>query len=391
MLIPPADRLNLVGEYFFSKKLREVAALRAQGRDIINLGIGSPDMTPSNLTIDGLCEAASEPDNHGYQPYNGTLNLRAAFAAWYKRTYKVTVDPASQVLPLLGSKEGIFHTSMAFLNPGDQVLIPDPGYPSYAAVTQLVGAEPVPYDLSDESGWLPDLHRLAKIDLSRVKLMWANYPHMPTGALATQDDLQKLVDFARDHQILLCHDNPYSLILNPKPPLSILSCRGAFECCIELNSLSKSHNMAGWRVGMVVGAAEYLQPILNVKSNMDSGMFLPVQKAAIAALKNSSEWHREQNLMYRERRKRACELMRALNCTCESVRPGLFVWANTPDAIADIPAFLDQILYEAGVFLTPGIIFGNNGARYVRASLCVAEEVLSEAVRRIKNFMETKR
>lgn len=390
MIIDKADRLDKVGEYFFSRKLREVAKLRARGHDIINLGIGSPDLPPSPQTVAALELAASDPRSHGYQPYNGTSELRSAFAAWYKRSYQVDLEADTQILPLLGSKEGIFHISQAFLNSGDQVLVPDPGYPSYAAVTRLVGASPIFYDLTEETGWFPDLSELARDDLSRVKLMWINYPHMPTGAVARQRDFERLVDFSLAHEILLCHDTPYGLILNAAPPLSILRCPRAFECCLELNSLSKNHHMAGWRVGMVAGASEYLQAILTIKSNMDSGMFLPVQKAAVAALKNSQAWHAEQNQIYRRRRELACKLMETLDCSYAIDRPGLFVWARVPQQVDDVTSFLDQLLYEAGVFLAPGIIFGRNGERYLRASLCVEESLLEEAIRRIRSFIEGK-
>lgn len=385
MVIQPADRLKSVGEYFFSHKLREVARLRSEGRDVINLGIGSPDLPPSAETV-AMLQAACTDGAHGYQPYNGTPELRSALARWYEHTYDVQLDPQSQVLPLLGSKEGIFHISMAFLNAGDHVLAPDPGYPSYAAVTRLTGAIPVAYDLTAKTNWLPDLIRLAQSDLSRVKLMWLNYPHMPTGGQASRADLSAVVDFAQQHDILVCHDNPYSLILNPEPPLSILSCANAFDCCVELNSLSKSHHMAGWRVGMIAGASEYLHTVLAVKSNMDSGMFLPVQRAAIEALENTRQWHKQQNEIYSRRRDLAYSLMDALSCDYIQNRPGLFVWAKAPDHIRDVPEFLDRVLYQTGVFLTPGVIFGKNGERYIRASLCVPEPAISEAISRIKGI-----
>ncbi len=387
MLIPRADRLAHVGEYFFSRKLREVARLRSEGRDIINLGIGSPDLPPSDETVKELNLAAFGSGSHGYQPYHGTSELRSAMADWYSKTYGVSLQAESQVLPLMGSKEGIFHTSMAFLNPGDQALIPDPGYPSYAAVTHLVGARPVPYDLTDGTGWLPDLQALAKQDLSLVRIMWLNYPHMPTGAQAHGDDFDRVIRFARDQNILIVHDNPYSLILNPEPPLSILSRAGAFDVCLELNSLSKAHHMAGWRVGMLSGHDEYIKAVLTVKSNMDSGMFLPVQRAASAALRNPGDWHVRQNEIYRTRRRLTYALMDALGCKYVKDRPGLFVWAKAPDHIEDIEMFLDKILYEASVFLTPGVIFGKNGERYVRASLCVDEERVAEATERIHSIL----
>ncbi len=388
MQVPLADRLLHVEEYFFSKKLREVANLNAEGAEVVNLGPGGPDLPPSTATRGALAAAAQQPQGHGYQPYNGVPVLREALAAWYLRTYKVQFDARSEVLPLLGSKEGVFFVSLAFLNPGDQVLVPDPGYPSYAAVTKLVGAVPVPYDLKEAENWQIDLEALRQRDLSGVKLMWVNSPHMPTGATLSRQQLTELVAFAREHGILLCHDNPYSLILTQGKPQSVFQVEGAFDCAIELNSLSKSHNMAGWRIGMVLGCSEYLRAILAIQSNMASGMFLPVQLAAVEALKNSPEWHREQNEIYRERRRKVCEIMDLLGCSYERERPGLFVWAKAPDAIRDIFAFLDQILYGAHVFLTPGAIFGRNGERYIRASLCVRSELLDLALARVARFLK---
>lgn len=391
MIVPRAERLAGIQEYFFSRKLREVARLRAEGKAVVNLGIGSPDLPPSKETIAALSAAAYDEANHGYQPYHGTAPLRSEMAAWYQRVYGVELDPDAQVLPLLGSKEGIMYISMAFLDAGDQVLLPDPGYPAYAVATHLAGAEPLPYDLDEAHGWLPDLQKLEATDTARVKLMWVNYPHMPTGALASVHDLARVVGFARSRRILICHDNPYSLVLNPEPPLSIFGVQGAFENCIELNSLSKSYNMAGWRVGMVVGESDYLQTILTFKSNMDSGMFFPVQAAAVVALRNSEEWHTQQNEIYRRRRKLSCELMALLGCTFEAVRPGLFVWGRAPEHMQNIESFLDELLVKAGVFLTPGSIFGKNGERYIRASICVTEEFIQQAIDQIIAFLEVKR
>ncbi len=381
MIIPAARRLAGVSEYYFAKKLRELRQRMSAGEDIINLGIGNPDMSPSDETVKRLISAAVEPHHHGYQPYKGIPALRQAYADWYFSTYGVTLDPESHVLPLIGSKEGIMHVSMAFLNPGDQVLIPNPGYPTYLAVTKLMEAEPFFYDLSEENGWKPDLEALAAQDLSRVKIMWINYPHMPSGAKASAEDFQAMVDFARKHRILLCHDNPYSLVLN-KVPMSVLSADHAWEVAIELNSLSKSHNMAGWRIGMVAGAQAYVDTILRVKSNMDSGMFLPLQEAAVAALHNSYEWHRERNEAYEQRRIIAFQLLDSLGCSYEKDQVGMFVWAKTPLG-QDGFLFSDQILAETLVFLTPGGIFGSQGNGHIRISLCTPKHRLEEALERI--------
>jgi len=389
MRVPLADRLNHVEEYFFSRKLREVAKLNTDGIEVINLGPGGPDLPPSGVTRATLARYVQEPHCHGYQPYNGTPQLRKAMAEWYKQTYSVDLNYESEVLPLLGSKEGIFFISLAFLNPGDEVLVPDPGYPSYAAVARLVGAVPVTYDLRATEDRSIDLEGLAKRDLSRVKVMWANFPHMPTGATQDLTGLAQLVDFARKHNILLCHDNPYSLILNTSAPLSIHRVEDAIDCAIELNSLSKSHHMAGWRIGMAVGHKDYLKALLAVQSNMASGEFLPLQLAAIEALKNTKQWHAEQNTVYRERRRKICELMDLIDCTYESVRPGLFVWAKVPDRVTDVFQFLDDLLYGAHIFLTPGAIFGRNGSRYIRASLCVKSEQIELAIERVRDYLKS--
>ena len=384
-MIATASRLEQISEYYFSAKLQEVRRLVAQGKDIINLGIGNPDLPPSPETIDVLGTAAREDGNHGYQPYRGIPELRSAMAAWYRRTYGVTLDPDRQVLPLMGSKEGIFHIAMAFLNPGDEALLPDPGYPGYAAAVRLAGGKVRRYDLTEEKHWLPDLPALAKSDLSRVKLMWLNYPHMPTGALAAAGDFQRLVDFARERNILLCHDNPYSQILNPAPPLSILRTEGAMDICLELNSLSKSHNMAGWRVGMLLGRPDYLDAVIKVKSNLDSGMFRPLQLAAVQALENSPEWHQAQNQRYRERREAVCRLLDLLGFTYpRQLSAGMFVWAKAPEDILEVDRFLDELLYEAGIFITPGKVFGRNGERYIRISVCQRRARIEQAAERIR-------
>ena len=374
MIIPLANRLKQVEDYYFVKKLEEIKKLTDSGKDIISFGIGSPDMAPSQNTVQALIESARNSKSHGYQPYRGLPELRKGIADFYQDTYKVTLNPANQILPLLGSKEGILHISMAFLNPGDKVLVPDPGYPTYTSVSNLVSAEIVTYDLTEDTGWYPDLEKLGKTDLSQVRLMWINYPHMPTGAKANYDKFAELVAFAKQHYILLCHDNPYSLVLNDEKPLSILSVPGAMEVAIELNSLSKSFNMAGWRVGMVVGREDYLGAILRVKSNVDSGMFLPVQLASIEALKNEEEWHDARNQEYFERRKLIFQFFEKLGFTYDPKQMGLFVWAKAPDHIIDVPAYADTLLYDKNIFVTPGIIFGKNGSRYLRASLCVSQE-----------------
>lgn len=387
MIIPKADRLKPISEFFFSRKLREVAKLNAEGRDIINLGPGGPDLAPSKETIQALTASASFETNHRYQPYTGVEVLRKAIAEWYDRTYDVKLDHANQVLPLLGSKEGVLYVSLAFLNPGDKVLIPDPGYGTYSTIAKLLGAEPVYYNLNEETNWLPDLERLADSDLRNVKMFWINYPHMPTGSEASRADFAKMVEFAREHQMLLCNDNPYSMILNRNEPLSLLSVENAFDCCLEMNSLSKSHNMSGWRVGMVLGHEDYLSTILTVKSNNDSGMFLPVQHAAVEALKNPADWHAQLNKIYAARREKVYKIFDLLNCNYALDKPGLFVWAKAPDEISDIEKYLDEILYDAGVFLTPGKIFGKNGDRYIRSSLCVPEATIDTAISRINKFI----
>ena len=388
MIIPVANRLNGVKEYYFVKKLEEIARLNKEGKKIISFGIGSPDLPPSEATIQALFETAKAPNTHGYQPYRGVPELREAIAAFYKNIYEVTLDGNTQVLPLMGSKEGILHLSMAFLNPGDEVLVPNPGYPTYSSLSNLVGATIRYYALSEQHNWHADIESLEKEDLSKVKIMWVNYPHMPTGAEADPEKLLDLVKFAKRNNILLAFDNPYSLVLNKKKPFSILSLEGAFEVAVELNSLSKSHNMAGWRIGMMLGKKEYLDAVLTVKSNIDSGMFLGLQKAAIKAFENSEEWHTKRNGEYAERRKIIEEILTLLGFEFDPKQVGLFLWAKPTDKTVaeDIPAFVDKLLYEASVFFTPGEIFGTSGKGYMRASLCASREHCTEALGRIKKW-----
>jgi aspartate/methionine/tyrosine aminotransferase len=383
MIIPVAQRLQNVEDYYFVKKLEEIKKLTDSGKDVISFGIGSPDLAPSEQTLKALAESAQNPKHHGYQPYRGLPEFRAAIAKFYLDTYGATLQPASQILPLLGSKEGILHISMAFLNPGDKVLVPDPGYPTYTSVSNLVSAQIMTYDLKEENGWYPDLAELEKQDLKGVKLMWVNYPHMPTGTKAKKEKFIELIAFAKKHSILLCHDNPYNLVLNEEAPMSILSFPGALEVAVELNSFSKSFNMAGWRVGMVLGREDYIGAILRVKSNIDSGMFLPVQHAAIKALENGQKWHEERNKIYADRRNLVFDLFDRLGFSYDRHQTGLFVWAKAPDSIADVPAYSDQLLYEKNIFLTPGFIFGKNGQRYLRASLCVTKERMAQALGRL--------
>jgi aspartate/methionine/tyrosine aminotransferase len=381
-IIAPARRLDAVQEYYFSSKLREIAQMRAQGCPVINLGIGSPDLPPAPEVITALQAHGAAHNNHAYQSYNGIPELRKAFAAWYRRWFEVDLDPDREVLPLLGSKEGIMHISMAFLDPGDVALVPNPGYPTYRSATLLAGGEVREYDLTAENGWFPDLEALAASDLSRVKIMWVNYPHMPTGARASASQLAALVAFARQRGILLVNDNPYAFILNHQP-ISLLSIPGAREVALELNSLSKSHNMAGWRVGVLAGAAPYLQAVLRFKSNMDSGMFKPLQLAAAEALQLDDDWYLQLNTAYRRRRVLAEQLLVQLDCRFDAEQTGLFVWARVPDRYPDGYALSDQLLYDHHLFLTPGGIFGAQGNAYVRISLCSSEEELEEAMGRM--------
>jgi aspartate/methionine/tyrosine aminotransferase len=385
--IKPADRLNTVQEYYFSKKLREVAEMNAAGKNVINLGIGSPDMPPSEEAICELNEQARKEDTHGYQSYIGIPELREGFASFYKKWYGVELNPNKEILPLIGSKEGVLHISMTFLNPGDGVLIPNPGYPTYSSVSQLMSARVMSYDLLESNKWQPDFEALEKMDLTGVKLMWVNYPNMPTGGRATRELFEKLVAFGKKHNILICNDNPYSFILNDER-LSILSVEGAKDCCIEMNSMSKTHNMPGWRIGMLASNPQIVEWILKAKSNVDSGMFKPMQLAAAKALHANVEWYDNNNKAYAARRKWAFQIMDAIGCTYDREQVGLFVWAKIPDTVVSSEVFADKFLYEANVFLTPGFIFGSNGERYIRISLCAKEKILEEALRRIQTVVQ---
>ncbi|MEZ4810565.1 MAG: aminotransferase class I/II-fold pyridoxal phosphate-dependent enzyme [Allomuricauda sp.] len=376
-----ADRLHSVQEYYFSKKLREVRGLIEQGRPIINMGIGSPDLAPSAKVLETLKDSITDAGAHQYQSYQGLPELRKAIADFYQQKFGVIADSAHEILPLMGSKEGIMHISMAFLNEGDKVLLPNPGYPTYASVTRLVGGEPLTYDLKAENGWFPDLKALAKMDLSRVKLMWVSYPHMPTGATATKEQLKLLVDFAHEHGILLVNDNPYSFVLS-KNPTSILSIDGAKKCTLELNSLSKTFNMAGWRVGMVLGSPEHINAVLKVKSNMDSGMFYGIQKGAVVALQSGAEWFAALDEVYNRRRELMFQLVEKLGCQYDKDAVGMFVWSKLPTGSAPSEEFIDQVLYDKDIFIAPGTIFGSNGEGYIRFSLCVKEEKIKEAIER---------
>lgn len=391
MKIQPADRLSLVQEYYFSRKLKEVAKLNAEGKDIISLAIGSPDMPPSQQTIDKLCEVASKPEAHGYQPTMGTPELREAMAGFYKRWYNVDVDPKTEVQPLIGSKEGILHVTLAFVNPGEQVLVPNPGYPTYTSLSKILGAEIVNYNLREDNGWQPDFDELENMDLSRVRLMWTNYPNMPTGGNARRETYERLVAFAKKHNIVVVNDNPYSFILNDKP-MSLLQVPGAKDCCIEFNSMSKSHNMPGWRVGMCVSNPTFISWILKIKSNIDSGTFRGIQLAAAEAYNtNTPEWHREANITtYRRRRDIAEQIMTELDCTFDPNQVGMFLWGKIPDKYKDSEELTERVLHEARVFITPGFIFGSNGQRYIRISLCAKDEKIQEALERVKLMNDNK-
>ena len=384
--IKPAERLSLVSEYYFSRKLKEVAQMNAEGKDIISLAIGSPDMPPSKQTIQTLCEVASRPDTHGYQPTMGTPELRKAMADFYKRWYGVDLNPATEIQPLIGSKEGILHVTLAFVNPGEEVLVPNPGYPTYTSLSKILGAKVVNYNLMEDNGWQPDFEQLEKMDLSRVKLMWTNYPNMPTGGNARMETYERLVDFARKHNIVVVNDNPYSFILNDKP-MSLLQVEGAKDCCIEFNSMSKSHNMPGWRVGMCATNPTFISWILKIKSNIDSGTFRGIQLAAAAALSNAEEWHHEANIeTYARRRKYAEQIMDALGCKYDPNQVGMFLWGRIPDNYSNCEELTERVLHEARVFITPGFIFGSKGERYVRISLCAKEEKIQTALERIRKL-----
>ena len=383
-LVKPADRLSLVQEYYFSRKLKEVAQMNAEGKDIISLAIGSPDMPPSEQTIEKLCEVAHEPNAHGYQPTQGTPELREAMADFYRRWYDVDLDPKSEVLPLIGSKEGILHVTLAFVNPGDEVLVPNPGYPTYTSLSKILGAKIVNYDLREDNGWQPDFDELEKMDLSRVKLMWTNYPNMPTGGRARRETYERLVSFAHQNGIVVVNDNPYSFILSEEH-LSILQVPGAKDCCIEFNSMSKSHNMPGWRVGLCASNPQFIQWILKVQSNIESGTFRGIQLAAAEAYRNDEAWHREFNInTYARRRQYAEQIMDVLGCKYDPQQVGMFLWGRIPDSIGNVEDLTERVLHEARVFITPGFIFGSNGERYIRISLCAKEDKIQQALERIK-------
>ena len=395
--IEPADRLSLVQEYYFSRKLKEVAQLNAEGKDIISLAIGSPDMPPSEHTIEKLCEVAHQPNAHGYQPTQGTPELREAMSSFYKRWYNVDLDSKSELLPLIGSKEGILHVTLAFVNPGDSVLVPNPGYPTYTSLSKILGANIVNYDLREDNGWQPDFDQLEEIVSGTVpsvgttgglspkpRLLWTNYPNMPTGGRAQMKTYERLVQFAQEHGIVVVNDNPYSFILSEEH-LSILQVPGAKDCCIEFNSMSKSHNMPGWRVGMCASNAEFISWILKVQSNIESGTFRGIQLAAAEAYKNSDEWHRVANIeRYAARRKYAEQIMDVLGCSYDKNQVGMFLWGKIPATIQNVEDLTERVLHEARVFITPGFIFGSNGERYIRISLCAKEEKIQQALERIK-------
>jgi aspartate/methionine/tyrosine aminotransferase len=379
-----ADRLSGVEEYYFSTKLRQIDEMNKAGKKVINLGIGSPDLPPHPDVIKTLEEEAEKPNQHGYQNYKGNPVLRNAIAKWYQKWYGVQLNPDTEILPLIGSKEGIMHVCMTYVNPGDIVLIPNPGYPTYKSAAKIAGADVHPYTLKKENHWLPDFEELEKLDLTKVKLMFVNYPEMPTGQLPTKDMFEHLISFAKKHQILICHDNPYSFILNDNP-MSLLSIEGAKEVVVELNSFSKSHNMAGWRVGMLCGAKERIEEVLRFKSNMDSGMFLPLQLAAAKALQLDQSWYDSINAVYKKRREKVFDLLNLLKCSFDENQAGLFVWAEIPGECKDGFELSDKVLNDANVFITPGGIFGSAGHKYIRVSLCATEEKLEEAINRIKN------
>lgn len=383
--IQPAERLSSVQEYYFSVKLKEVARMNAEGKDVISLAIGSPDMPPSPQTIETLCEEARHADAHGYQPTTGIPELRRAMADFYKRWYDVDLDPACEIQPLIGSKEGILHVTLALANPGDRVLVPNPGYPTYTSLSKILGQQITYYDLQPENGWQPDFKALEEMDLTGVKILWTNYPNMPTGANARRETYEKLVDFALRHNLVIVNDNPYSFILNHER-LSILQVPGAKRCCIEFNSMSKSHNMPGWRIGMLASNADFVQWILKVKSNIDSGMFRAMQLAAANALEAEQEWYDGNNKNYRNRRHLAGEIMHALGCTYDEKQVGMFLWGKIPDSCADVEELTEKVLHNARVFITPGFIFGSNGKRYIRISLCCKDHKLEEALKRIREM-----
>ena len=387
-MIQPANRVTEIQEYYFSRKLKEVAKLNAEGKDIISLAIGSPDMPPSKQTIDKLCEVANNPNAHGYQPTVGIPELRKAMAGFYKRWYDVDLNADTEVQPLIGSKEGILHVTLAFVNPGEKVLVPNPGYPTYTSLSKILGAEIINYNLREDNGWQPDFDELEKMDLTDVKLMWTNYPNMPTGGNARRETYERLVAFAKKHGIVVVNDNPYSFILNDKP-MSLLQVPGAKDCCIEFNSMSKSHNMPGWRVGMCASNPTFISWILKIKSNIDSGTFRGLQLAAAEAFNtNTPEWHHEANITtYRRRRDIAEQIMTTLGCSFDHSQVGMFLWGRIPDHYANAEELTEKVLHEARVFITPGFIFGSNGQRYIRISLCAKDEKIKEALERIKKMI----
>ncbi len=386
MIVKPAHKLDFIKEYYFSRKLREVRNMIANGIPVLNLGIGNPDMAPSQETIEALRVSAENHLNHGYQSYTGIEALRKKMAEWYQRTYNVLLKPENEILPLIGSKEGISHISHAFLNPGDKVLVPNPGYPTYISATRLAGGVPILYDLKENENWSPALNDVAAEILEEAKILWINYPNMPTGTKGNILQLEKVLEIALKYKLLVVNDNPYSLVLNEDNPFSIFQLEGAKEVALELNSLSKSHNMAGWRIGMLTGAADYIQTVLKVKSNVDSGMFKPLQEAAIAALDNDDEWHSKRNEVYKSRRKIAWKILDKLECSYSRDQVGMFVWAKIPHLVTDVEVLTERLLHEANIFLTPGFIFGDNGKRFIRISLCSKNEVLEEALKRVNNF-----
>ncbi len=388
VIIPLANRADQAQEYYFSVKLAEVRKLIAAGHDVINIGIGNPDMMPSDATLQALAQSAQQPGSHGYQSYKGIPRFRAAIARFYQNTYGVTLDPETEILPLIGSKEGITHISLTFVNAGDTVLVPELGYPAYRAVSQMVGANVAEYPLLEHQGWQPDWSAMAEQlaaseEPEKTKIIWLNYPHMPTGAPATRQLFERAVRFAHDHKVLLCHDNPYSLILNQNPPISLLAIDGAKDVAIELNSMSKSHNMAGWRIGWLSAAKPYIDAVLTIKSNVDSGMFLALQQAAVEALGNSDDWHRARNAVYQDRLAAAKAFLDALGCTYANDQEGMFLWAKLPDSIPSAEALVDDLLYNKHIFIAPGFIFGPKGERYIRVSLCMPKERILTAIERI--------
>jgi LL-diaminopimelate aminotransferase len=385
MIIELADRLQGVKPYYFVQKLEQVRQMLADGKDVINFGIGSPDLAPSQAAKNAAITQTQSDKNHGYQAYAGIPELRKAMAGFYKSTYHVELNPSNEVLPLMGSKEGILHLLLAFANAGDKILVPNPGYPTYTSLAKLLGVEIAYYDLREENSWYPDFKAMEKMDLSKVKMLWMNYPHMPTGTPAKKEIFEQAIAFAKKHKVLICHDNPYSLVLNQQAPTSILAIEGAKEVAVELNSLSKSHNMAGWRVGMIVGEKDYIANVLRVKSNIDSGMYRGLQDAAIAALGENESWHTERNKIYEERKLLIYKVLDKLDCDYTKNQEGLFVWAKPRNAAVqqDIPAFIDKILEEKHIFITPGMIFGSNGEGFIRMSLCVDKDSIKRALDRL--------